>query len=441
MRRVRLTRARTVALSMILLALLLVAAPQRHAAARQGALALQQSGARGKTVYDAHCVECHGSGGRGDGPAASMLNPRPRDLTSGRFKIRSTESGSLPTDADLIRTVRRGMFGSAMPAWDKLLPDDDLRAVVSYVKSMSPRFGSDPIEPVELSNPVPPSPGSAKRGAAVYEKLQCAKCHGTDGRGTGATATSFEDDWGDPMRAANLTEPWTFRGGPEASDIYMRFRAGISGTPMPSYKDSASDPEMWDLANYVVSLRRTPVWEMDAREVAAFYTQQDEEALANPVRRGEYLVDTLGCALCHSPHDKDRRTLSGLKMAGGMRIRVSPFGEYVTGNLTSDKDTGLGSWTDDEITRAFTRGVLRDGTKLPPFPMDWPSFATMGPSDLDAVVAYLRTLPPVRNRIPPIERTVLPVYLWSKFKLLMLGDDPISYFFEGNAGITTGGRQ
>jgi hypothetical protein len=129
-----------------------------------------------------------------------------------------------------------------------------------------------------------------------------------------------------------------------------------------------------------------------------------------------------------------------MKMAGGMRIRVSPFGEYVTGNLTSDRETGLGSWTGDEIKRVITRGVLRDGTRLPPFPMDWPSFATMSPSDLDAIVAYLRTLPPVRNRIPPIERTVLPVYLWDKFKLLMLGDDPPSYFFDGNAGITSGTR-
>jgi len=242
------------------------------------------------------------------------------------------------------------------------------------------------------------------------------------------------------MRAANLTEPWTFRGGPEAADIYMRFRAGISGTPMPSYKDAASDGEMWDLANYVVSMRRKPVWEMNAEEVAAFYKQQDAEALANPVKRGEYLVDTLGCALCHSPHDASRRTLQGMKLAGGMRIRLSPWGDYVTGNLTSDKETGKGNWTDDEIKRVITRGVLRDGTKLLPFPMDWPSFANMKPSDLDAVVAYLRTVPPVRNKIPPIQRTVLPVYLWGKFKLLMLGDDPTMYFFDGNAGISSGAR-
>jgi hypothetical protein len=129
-----------------------------------------------------------------------------------------------------------------------------------------------------------------------------------------------------------------------------------------------------------------------------------------------------------------------MHLAGWMRVRISPFGDYVTGNLTSDKETGKGNWTDDEIKRVITRGVLRDGTKLPPFPMDWPSFATMKPSDVDAIVAYLRTVPPVRNKIPAIQRTVIPVYLWDKFKLLMLGDDPPSYFYAGNAGITSGAR-
>jgi mono/diheme cytochrome c family protein len=59
----------------------------------------------GRTVYAARCVECHGESGKGDGPGAYQLTPRPRDFTLARYKIRTTETGSLPTDDDLIRSV------------------------------------------------------------------------------------------------------------------------------------------------------------------------------------------------------------------------------------------------------------------------------------------------------------------------------------------------
>ena len=398
-------------------------------------------GTQGKSVYDAHCVECHGTDGKGDGPASATLVPRPRDFTSGRYKIHSTETGSLPTDDDLVRSVRLGLNGSAMPAWDKILSNDDIMSVVQYIKTMSPRFASEQPDTIALSAEVPATAESVTRGVAVYAKLQCSKCHGEDGRGTGATATSFDDDWGFPLRATNLSEPWIFHGGPTSADIFMRFRAGISGTPMPSYKGAATDAAMWDLANYVVSLRRKPVWEMNAEEVTAFYTQQDAEALANPVRRGEYLTTTLGCTVCHSPVDGEKRMIPGMRMAGGLRMNLAPFGIYPTGNLTSDKETGLGGWTDDEIKRVITKGTLRDGTRLLPFPMDWASFSTMKESDINAVVAYLRTIPPVKNKVPRPTRTLLPLYLWGKFQMLILGSDVPSYFYAGNAGVARGAQQ
>ncbi len=435
---IRVTPGRAIVIGLIAFACA-VAGVAPHVRAQQGVLpetSLQLQGARGRQVYEKHCVECHGDTGKGDGPAAMTLVPHPRDFTSGRYKLRSTESGSIPTDDDLVQTVRRGMPGSAMPAWGTILSDADIRDVVYYIKELSPRFLREPPQPIAASTPVPPSPESVARGAAVYATLQCAKCHGEDGRGTGAVATRFEDDWGFTLHSANLTEPWTFHGGAEPADVFMRFRAGVSGTPMPSYKGTATDAEMWDLSNYVASLRRTPVWEMSSDEVTAFYAQQDAEALANPVKRGEYLVDILACPVCHSPVDEHRRTLPGMRLAGGLRMQLSPFGMYPTGNLTSDKDTGLGNWTDDEIKRVITKGTLRDGTRLLPFPMDWPSFSTMKESDLTAVVAYLRTVPPVRNAVPRLTRTFLPRYLWNKFEMLVLGKDLPSYFYAGNAGAT-----
>jgi hypothetical protein len=179
---------------------------------------------------------------------------------------------------------------------------------------------------------------------------------------------------------------------------------------------------------------------MNADEVKAFYAERDASEKANPVKRGAYLVETLGCSLCHSPADENRRALPGMRLAGGLLVHVEPFGDYPTGNLTSDKATGLGNWTDDQIKQVVTRGVLPDGTRLLPYPMDWASYSTMKAEDLSAIVAYLRTVPPVSNKVPRPTRTFLPVYLWGKFKMLFLGNDPPMVFFPGNAG-TKGGQR
>jgi cbb3-type cytochrome c oxidase subunit III len=389
---------------------------------------------RGKAVYDAHCVECHGGGGRGDGASAAYLTPRPRDFTTGKYKIRSTETGTAPSDDDLIGSIRRGLYGTAMPGWDRILSDAEIGDVVQYVKSLSSQFAARPPKPVTIGGAVATSPASIGRGQLVYDKLQCRKCHGSDGRGAGAVATAFEDDWRMPLRAADLTEPWTFHGGATSRDIYLRFRTGMTGTPMPSFADAASDAEMWDLANYVLSLARKPIWSMTAAEIQQFDARRLNEARADPVKRGAQLVETLGCVACHSPVDEHKRILPGMRLAGGMMIRINPFGDYPTGNLTSDKATGLGSWTDDEIKRVITRGIMRDGSRLLPFPMDYASYSTLTSEDLDAIVAYLRAVPAVANRVPAPSRPFLPVFLWGKFKMLILGDDPPTVFFAGNAG-------
>jgi cytochrome c oxidase cbb3-type subunit 2 len=393
---------------------------------------------RGKAAYEKHCVECHGSAGKGDGPAAMFLTPRPRDFTTGKYKIRTTETGTPPTDEDLTGSVRRGLHGTAMPAWDRILSDADVADVVQYIKSLSTQFAAPPKPVVVGAGPVS-SPVIVARGQQAYDKLQCGKCHGTDGRGTGAVATSFEDDARQPLPAADLTEPWTFRGGATARDIYLRFRTGMMGTPMPSFADAASDAEMWDLATYVVSLGRKPVWSMTADEIVQLYARQDAEAKRNPVKHGKYLVDTHLCSVCHSPLDEQGRMLPGMYMAGGQVVRVMPWGEFPAANLTSDKDTGVGTFSDEQLKQAITRGVMHDGSRMLPFPMDWSGFSAMTPDDLNAMIAYLRTIPPVKNRVPPPSRSWLPVHLWGKFQMLILHKDPPIVIFSGNAG-SAGGR-
>jgi mono/diheme cytochrome c family protein len=344
----------------------------------------------------------------------------------------------VPTDEDLMRSVSQGLYGSALPGWTQLLPDADIRDVVAYIKTLTPRFQNEPPAAVTLGPQVTSSPESITRGKEVYTRLQCRSCHGTDGRGTGAVTTEFEDDWKQPLRAADLTQPWTFHGGSTSRDVFMRFRTGMSGTPMPSFAGSANDAEMWDLANYVVSLARKPIWSMTAQEITDQYAHEADEAKRDPVKRGRYLVDTHLCAICHSPMDEDGRIMDGMQLAGGQLMRIVPFGDYPTGNLTSDKDTGLGNWTDDQIKQAITRGMLKDGTRLPPYPMDWPAFSAMTPDDLNAMVAYLRTVPPVSNRVPRPSRPMLPVYLWGKFKMLILEKDPPIIIYPGNVGTKAG---
>src|SRR5712692_819902 len=130
---------------------------------------------RGKAVFENHCVECHGTSGRGDGASAAFLVPRPRDFTTGKYKIRTTETGSVPTDDDLIASVKRGLYATAMPSWDRILPDNDIADVVQYIKTLAPLFVSQPPQAIAIGDGVPSSPDSIARGQRVYEKLQCGK--------------------------------------------------------------------------------------------------------------------------------------------------------------------------------------------------------------------------------------------------------------------------
>jgi mono/diheme cytochrome c family protein len=395
----------------------------------------------GKAIYDERCAQCHGIDGRGNGAAAPVLMPRPRDFAAAQFKVRTTETGSLPTDDDLIRTITYGVLGTSMPGWQKFLSTSDIAAVASYVKSFSPRFAADPpqsIPTVAASVPGAPTPQTAAAGKAVYEKLRCAACHGTDGKGTGTIATDLKDAAGRALPATNLTEPWTFRGGATPQDVYLRFRTGMNGTPMPSFVTAASETELRNLAAYVLTLARKPVWDMTADEVSAFYQAQAAEAERDPVRRGGYVVSTIGCSYCHTPVRADGSLVDGMLFAGGQKWTATPFGDFVSYNLTSDRETGLGGWGDDQIKAVLTRGIRPDGSRMLPYPMPWPSYASLSASDLNAVVAYLRTIPPISNRIPAPTRPNIVSYLWGKFQLLILKKDMPLVTYPGNAGSAGG---
>ncbi len=211
-------------------------------------------GGRGGQLYEAKCALCHGASGKGDGPAAERLLPRPRDFTAGKYKIRSTASGQLPTDQDLFRVISEGMPGTSMPAW-KMLPEKDRWALVAYLKGFAGAFKGAKPEVAKVPGEVASSEASIKRGKEMFEAIECNKCHGQAGRGDPAPGSDLKDDWGHPVRPANLYKAWTFRGGHERKDVAMRLATGLAGSPMPTFLDSVEKPEdVWHVANYVRSL-------------------------------------------------------------------------------------------------------------------------------------------------------------------------------------------
>jgi DMSO reductase family type II enzyme heme b subunit len=207
----------------------------------------------GKPVYERKCAMCHGSKGDGKGAGAELLDPKPRDFTSGVYKIRTT-ANKVPTDQDLFRIITAGMPGTSMPPWD-VLPEKDRWNLVAYIKTFAADKFKEAPKKLELPKEVSSSEASIKRGKEMYEAIECHKCHGNPGRADGPSRPELKDDWGHPIAPANLTKRWTFRGGASRTDIATRIANGVLGTPMPSFLDSVEKPEdVWHLTNYIVSL-------------------------------------------------------------------------------------------------------------------------------------------------------------------------------------------
>lgn len=225
----------------------------------------------GQGIYMTRCFWCHGAEGRGNGPSAVGMFPRPRDFVQARYKIRSTPHGQLPTDDDLFDVIADGLPDTPMSGWREVLSDEEIRRVVRYVRSLSPRFRNEQIEPLT----VPDGEASVGRGESIYVKSRCFMCHGDAGRGDGGITTALNYQWGIPHRPADLSRGWTFKGGHEPREIYLRITGGLNGTPMGPYQQLLSDQERWDLAHYVASLDHEPVDTSDEFVLTASRIESD----------------------------------------------------------------------------------------------------------------------------------------------------------------------
>jgi mono/diheme cytochrome c family protein len=246
---------------------------------------LSTSEARGRAVFERWCIGCHGDEGRGDGPASALLDPLPRNFRSGKFKFRSTASGELPLESDLLRTVTCGLPGSSMPGFP-LVPEIQRRDVVRYVLSLA-KLGlanrevaalmaedGTPIEKIRAEQlpairerieaaaaalrrvPVSPepetTPDSVEHGRALFA-AQCAACHGARGVGDGTSSHTLRD-WQDAAIRPRDFTTGVFRAGSTPEDVFVRIKTGLNGTPMPGY-GNLKDGEIWDLVHFILSLK------------------------------------------------------------------------------------------------------------------------------------------------------------------------------------------
>jgi DMSO reductase family type II enzyme heme b subunit len=227
----------------------------------------------GRALYAQHCAACHGERGDGQGTASVWLYPKPRNFSAGQFKIKSTPGLSLPTDEDLLQSVKRGLPGSSMLSF-AYLTDAELRAVVQHVKFLNARTEADgqsvnlfqqEAASGEAGAPVvvPPEPAAGVQelalGREVYLKMQCNLCHGETGAGDGPQVPTLKDAAGLPVRPRDFNTG-LFRGGHTGRDLYLRINNGLPGTPMVPYGDDVLKPEeRWALVHYVQSLRRSDI--------------------------------------------------------------------------------------------------------------------------------------------------------------------------------------
>lgn len=217
----------------------------------------------GKKVYESRCIICHGPDGDGKGligvvhrveKKGLVWNIYPRDYTAGVFKFRTTPTGCLPTEDDLLRVVTNGISRSYMPS-SADLSVEERKAVIEYIKTFSPRWKEEaPCKTITVKKPAwVGNSASVARGEKLWKEMKCWECHGDQGMGDGPKSGDLTDDWGDKILPFDFTSGATKMGfAPE--NIYTAYTTGLDGSGMPSFEDSMSEEDRWHLVSFTLKL-------------------------------------------------------------------------------------------------------------------------------------------------------------------------------------------
>jgi mono/diheme cytochrome c family protein len=249
-------------------------------------------------------------------------------------------------------------------------------------------------------------------GYLVNGIMTCANCHSPKGPPAATAGKDFSGglSWDEPpfkVTAPNITpDKDTGIGKWSDADIKKLLRTGalpngvhIAMVMPTGFYHIMTERDVNAVVAYLHTIKplkntvADPIYKMPQTEhvLPGADKPYTEAMLTDKVKKGFYLATIAHCMECHTPMDKGVRQWDTRLGAGGADF-PGPWGVSTSRNITSSKTKGLGAWTDDEIKRAITQGISRDGSKLKP-PMGFQYYATVKPEDLDAVIAYLRTVP------------------------------------------------
>jgi mono/diheme cytochrome c family protein len=271
----------------------------RHLVHEDAPTSQRPHAATGDELYEGFCESCHGADGTGRGLAAAYCRFPPADFTRASFKIRSTPTGSLPSDEDLANVIRHGAGGDGgMPSF-AFLANEDVTALIVRIKRFSSRWQRESPPPaLVLPARVTTAP---ERGARVYAAWGCAACHGSAGVGDGPRAAELRDAKGRPEHPTDFTQPSTYKGGHDEAGIVRSTLTGFNGTSMTAFSlPPGGESAVWDLAAYLRSLQKSPDLHgspVDTTTVDGYWM--------TPVPEQSGDLSAVSCSVCHRAQFRD----------------------------------------------------------------------------------------------------------------------------------------
>ena len=206
----------------------------------------------GKQIYDSYCATCHGVNGKGSGQYANEMKTKPTDFTSGMYKFKSTPYGTLPTDEDIVSTLKLGVRTTAMIP-QLQLSNEQMNEVAEYILSFAPK-----TEKIGTPITIPPQPtitnALINKGSKLFD-VNCVSCHGKDLKGDGPNSQKLVNYKGKTIHPANLTEIPLKRGN-SPKWKYKIINNGIEGTPMISYFGVLKPKDIWAVVYYLDSVKK-----------------------------------------------------------------------------------------------------------------------------------------------------------------------------------------